>query len=269
MDQQESQHLDGQHTKIDPARLGHKGPGTRRLRWRFWVTCMALLMAVPLGLSLNALRSRQPSEEPRQLAAMRAMKVEQVASVTIYNHSGRLKKLLGLVDDPALFPPFVEAMNQLEDYSPNHPSYSVMWYAVLQLDNGRRIGLKFHLMHAPDTTVYVTVMSAKSSRLGWDRYLARAKSPILYDWLVEHACREADAATIDVLDGGYHSGVHRAVMGGHTEILQLLLDRGADINRRNRYGFHTPLDLAVTLGDKEMINFLRQRGAKRDFELRR
>jgi hypothetical protein len=58
-----------------------------------------------------------------------------------------------------------------------------------------------------------------------------------------------------------------ASMHGHTRIVQLLLDAGADPNRYNPEGFHahsTPLHQAVASGHAELVRLLVERGARLD-----
>ena len=53
----------------------------------------------------------------------------------------------------------------------------------------------------------------------------------------------------------------RAVQGGNTEITQLLLDAGADVNAKNVYG-STELMEASYRGHTEIVKLLREAGAK-------
>ena len=47
---------------------------------------------------------------------------------------------------------------------------------------------------------------------------------------------------------------------GQTEICQLLLDKGANINHKNNFG-HTALQIAVEHGNEALCNLLIERGA--------
>lgn len=69
---------------------------------------------------------------------------------------------------------------------------------------------------------------------------------------------------IDPDSPGAPSGpLHAAVSTQRTEIVRLLLDRGADIERRDRFG-RTPLHWAVTCGHPDMAALLLECGAHRE-----
>ncbi|KAJ5183363.1 ankyrin [Penicillium capsulatum] len=54
--------------------------------------------------------------------------------------------------------------------------------------------------------------------------------------------------------------LHRAVMTGNKEIVQMLLDSGHDVNSLDRFG-HTPLKDAAKHGDRELVQMLLDYGA--------
>ncbi len=55
--------------------------------------------------------------------------------------------------------------------------------------------------------------------------------------------------------------LHRAASQGNTDIVQVLLERGARINERTVWGWHTPLHLALSNGWDETAKFLINAGA--------
>ena len=57
--------------------------------------------------------------------------------------------------------------------------------------------------------------------------------------------------------------LHMASFNGHCEVVQLLLNKGADPNKTNRYG-STPLHRASSSGHKEVVLLLLEGGADRD-----
>ena len=61
--------------------------------------------------------------------------------------------------------------------------------------------------------------------------------------------------------------LHSATAGGHTEIAELLIDNGADVNMKNSVGL-TPLDWAVVEDSTEIADLLRKHGGKRGSELK-
>ena len=61
--------------------------------------------------------------------------------------------------------------------------------------------------------------------------------------------------------------LHKAVSRGHTDVVKLLLDAGADPNKAINFG-HTPLTLAVVNGNVDIVKILLDKGADpntRDF----
>jgi ankyrin repeat protein len=57
--------------------------------------------------------------------------------------------------------------------------------------------------------------------------------------------------------------LHSAVAGDHAAVARLLVERGADVNVRQRGGW-TPLHSAAANGDRELVEFLLTRGADRE-----
>ena len=49
--------------------------------------------------------------------------------------------------------------------------------------------------------------------------------------------------------------LHIAIQQGNTEIVQLLLDKGAKVNAKDRWD-RTPLDMALLKGDEKLIELL-------------
>lgn len=64
-----------------------------------------------------------------------------------------------------------------------------------------------------------------------------------------------------------HAPLHNAARNGHIEVAKLLLDRGADINQLDDNHNATPLGWAGFQGQKEMEEFLRERGGLRADEM--
>jgi len=76
------------------------------------------------------------------------------------------------------------------------------------------------------------------------------------------------SADVDAVDNNHSTLLHRASYRGNVKFAQLLLERGANINARNKQG-HTPLHLLVRLGDSwassfDMIQLLLEHGADVD-----
>ena len=56
------------------------------------------------------------------------------------------------------------------------------------------------------------------------------------------------------------NALHRAVEGGHREVVEFLLGRGVDVNLWDIMG-RTPLVLAEAKEDSEIVGLLKKRGA--------
>lgn len=67
-------------------------------------------------------------------------------------------------------------------------------------------------------------------------------------------------AQVNVADN-YGNTVHVASSSGYLTIVQFLLEHGANINARNKYG-HTALDVAMKDKQVRVGDFLRSHGAK-------
>jgi ankyrin repeat protein len=64
-----------------------------------------------------------------------------------------------------------------------------------------------------------------------------------------------------------HAALALAAQHGHTEVVELLLDAGEDLNRRNPSGYHdhaTPLHQAIAAGHPDTVRLLVDRGARLD-----
>jgi ankyrin repeat protein len=63
-----------------------------------------------------------------------------------------------------------------------------------------------------------------------------------------------------------HTALHNAASGGHKNIAEFLISKGADVNSRSKGGFFrkgkTPLRLTIDAGHKDVIEFLKQHGAE-------
>jgi ankyrin repeat protein len=74
--------------------------------------------------------------------------------------------------------------------------------------------------------------------------------------------KEADPLAGDL----YHdTPIHYAAMSGHVEVVDLLLDRGVNINMRSGHSGEAPLTYAACQGKVEMVRFLIARGADMNY----
>jgi len=67
-------------------------------------------------------------------------------------------------------------------------------------------------------------------------------------------------AQFNMADYDGRTALHIACSEGHTDVVRYLLDLGAPVHVRDRYG-DTPLDDAVTFRRNTIIGMLRQTGA--------
>ncbi|XP_046405893.1 uncharacterized protein LOC124170897 isoform X3 [Ischnura elegans] len=70
------------------------------------------------------------------------------------------------------------------------------------------------------------------------------------------SCMDVDSET----DSNHDTALTLACAGGHDELVELLLSRGADIEHRDKKGF-TPLILAATAGHEKVVDALLKHGA--------
>ncbi|XP_031786075.1 ankyrin repeat and KH domain-containing protein mask isoform X6 [Nasonia vitripennis] len=70
------------------------------------------------------------------------------------------------------------------------------------------------------------------------------------------SCMDVDSET----DSNHDTALTLACAGGHEELVELLLSRGADIEHRDKKGF-TPLILAATAGHQKVVEILFNHGA--------
>ncbi|XGW04309.1 hypothetical protein V3C99_015459 [Haemonchus contortus] len=71
---------------------------------------------------------------------------------------------------------------------------------------------------------------------------------------------ESDLTLLDCEDKNGHTPLLMAVMNGRTDLVELLLSKGANINHRDRDG-HSAVHWAVVCGQLDMLNFLISKGA--------
>jgi len=90
------------------------------------------------------------------------------------------------------------------------------------------------------------------------------------------AVKEYLAAGTDVNAGGglddngeplLWTPLHLAAMGGHKEIVELLIAKGAEVDANHDEG-ETPLDFAILVGRDEIADLLRKHGGKTGEELK-
>ena len=66
-------------------------------------------------------------------------------------------------------------------------------------------------------------------------------------------------ADVNAQGGQYGNALHAAVLGGHKRIVQLLLEKGADVNALGPHG--NPLQAASFQGHEDVVRLLLEKGA--------
>jgi ankyrin repeat protein len=115
----------------------------------------------------------------------------------------------------------------------------------------------FSLVVLPTTLILGTPITAAAQADPTNQILAAARAG---DMDRVESLLEATPALLHVRDGDGMTPLHHAVRGGHTEVAEFLLDRGADIlvvDAQNR----TPLHHAADEGDAATVALLLARGA--------
>ena len=77
----------------------------------------------------------------------------------------------------------------------------------------------------------------------------------------------AKGAEVDANHDGEGTPLDSAIIGGEKEIAELLIDEGADVNAKDDEG-ETPLDFAILVGRDETAALLRKHGGKTGAELK-
>jgi len=77
----------------------------------------------------------------------------------------------------------------------------------------------------------------------------------------------AKGAEMDANHDGEGTPLDSAIIGGEKEIAELLIDEGADVNAKDDEG-ETPLDFAILVGRDEIADLLRKHGGKTGEELK-
>lgn len=91
---------------------------------------------------------------------------------------------------------------------------------------------------------------------GVGQYPANTPYPTPQCTQAPFSCMDVDSET----DSNHDTALTLACAGGHEELVELLLSRGADIEHRDKKGF-TPLILAATAGHEKVVEILLTHGA--------
>ena len=78
----------------------------------------------------------------------------------------------------------------------------------------------------------------------------------------------ASGTDMDEVDGKQRTALHHAARRGHVAIVELLIERGADVNPREAISGHTPLHLAERWGHEDAAAVLVANGGYKGAALR-
>jgi len=118
------------------------------------------------------------------------LSAESIRTVTTYEDWHPANHVLDRVSDPEQLRMFVSALQNLEPWSPQHPSCTREFYVVVDLGNDRKLEYLFRL-HG-DKLVYISFV--RKHRRGL-MYLGHASSRPLYTWLEERGILHSHEAS--------------------------------------------------------------------------
>jgi len=147
---------------------------------------------------------------------------------------------------------------------------AVAWpYHVRQVGQPQELNERVYKFFSPASRnqfmSWIQVLTGHEHRNdGWRRYNP-ASTPLYYaaSFGLDKTVRALikDGAEIDACGGSLGAtAFHAAVLQSHREVMDILLEAGADINKEDFIKV-APLDLAAYVGDLEIIRFLLEHGA--------
>ena len=151
-------------------------------------------------------------------------------------------------------------------------------HADLNASSGGRFGRRFALESAAENGFgsVVSLLIKNGAQVNACGLDGTALQQASYRGDVDMVSQLLDhGADPDIVDGSYGGPLQAAVIGGHGKIVQLLVDRGADVNAQPGAVSHwfgglvlssTALAAAVHRADNDMIEFLLSSGARVDLE---
>ncbi|RYP70200.1 hypothetical protein DL771_005587 [Monosporascus sp. 5C6A] len=141
--------------------------------------------------------------------------------------------------------------------------YQYPLYAALANSHRNAVKALLQLEHSPSKDDI-------TARLKYGRDFAACKGQTPLSWAAEKGHKEIvqllldKGAEIDAKDSNSRTPLSWAAEKGHKEIVQLLLDKGAEIDSKDKIYSQTPLSWAARNRHKEIVQLLLDRGAEID-----
>ncbi|RYP54743.1 hypothetical protein DL768_000567 [Monosporascus sp. mg162] len=150
-----------------------------------------------------------------------------------------------------------------EEFYEQGGRYQYPLYAALVNSHRDAVKALLQLEHSPSKDDITARLE-----YGGDFSTYKGQTPL--SWAAENGHKEIvqllldKGAEIDAKDKYGWTPLSRAAEKGHKEIVQLLLDKGAEIDAKNNYGRRTPLSWAAEKGHGGVVQLLLDKGAEID-----
>jgi hypothetical protein len=123
-------------------------------------------------------QSERARTQPEYVSLLHSLQGTNITKIVISDNNG---SILNSVSSPVALYAFAKAVNAVEPYSPNHPSYTKEFYVELYLVDGQKCEFEFQTLPS-DQTIYVDFVRRSGAMTS---YYGNCKSAALFDWMKE------------------------------------------------------------------------------------